>query len=70
MTEAQLKAYLENLGRDSFAGHRYNLLQHNCNNFTDVVCKYLTGQGLPQHILDLPQNFMNSPAFETFRSVV
>ena len=65
--EATLKRYLEDLGRDRFAGVRYNLLEHNCNNFTEVVCRYLTGNGLPTHILDLPRKFMESPAFATFK---
>ena len=34
---------------------RYDLLNHNCNNFSHETCQFLTGKGIPQHILDLPR---------------
>lgn len=33
-----------------WAGPRYDLLTHNCNHFTDAVCKRLTGSGIPSWI--------------------
>ena len=34
---------------------RYDLLNHNCNNFSHETAQFLTGRGIPQHILDLPR---------------
>jgi len=38
----------------------YNLLEHNCNNFSHELATILVGKGIPQHILDLPKEVMNS----------
>jgi hypothetical protein len=39
----------------------YNLMKHNCNNFSDEVCQFLVGSGIPEHILRLPEEVMSSP---------
>ncbi|KAI9922658.1 hypothetical protein PsorP6_000873 [Peronosclerospora sorghi] len=39
----------------------YDLLRHNCNNFSDDVSKFLVGSGIPQYIIDLPNEALNSP---------
>ena len=44
--------YLEGLRRDRFQGHRYSLLDHNCNNFSEEVARFLTGRGIPSYILE------------------
>ena len=38
----------------------YELFQHNCNNFTNELANFLTGKGIPQEILDLPNDVLNS----------
>merc|ERR1712047_13059 len=66
MGETQIDAgmfmeYLQAQGRDQFRGDRYDLLNHNCNNFSHETCQFLTGKGIPQHILDLPREVMSTP---------
>jgi len=66
MGETQIDAgmfmeYLQAQGRDRFRGDRYDLLNHNCNNFSHETCQFLTGKGIPQHILDLPREVMSTP---------
>ncbi|PUZ38666.1 hypothetical protein GQ55_9G214900 [Panicum hallii var. hallii] len=39
----------------------YNLLSHNCNNFSDEAAQFLAGAKLPSYILELPNEVMNSP---------
>ncbi|KAI5072735.1 hypothetical protein GOP47_0012841 [Adiantum capillus-veneris] len=39
----------------------YNLLQHNCNNFSEEVSQFLCGVGIPEFILKLPEEAINSP---------
>ena len=44
-----------------FTMHTYNLLRHNCNNFSDEIANFLVGEGIPRHILDLPDEVMSTP---------
>jgi len=39
----------------------YNVLTHNCNNFTDAVSKFALGSGIPEEIVTLPQRVMATP---------
>jgi len=39
----------------------YSLLRHNCNHFSDCVCKFLTGKGLPARILNQAEEFLATP---------
>lgn len=43
-----------------FRGTTYNLLQHNCNNFTDELAQFLCGKGIPSYILDLPSEILST----------
>jgi hypothetical protein len=40
---------------DRFTANTYNVLNNNCNNFTNEVSLLLLGQGIPQDIVDLPK---------------
>merc|ERR1712241_1248275 len=53
-----LTDYLKNIGQGEFHGSRYDLFNHNCNNFSSSLTKYLGVQDIPQHILDLPRKVM------------
>ena len=44
-----------------FTMHTYNLLRHNCNNFSNEIANFLVGSGIPQHILDLPDEVLSTP---------
>ncbi|KAG6577970.1 putative peptidase [Phytophthora cinnamomi] len=44
-----------------FTDATYDLLRHNCNNFSDEAARFLVGSGIPQYILDLPNEALNSP---------
>ncbi|KAI4963184.1 hypothetical protein ZWY2020_017025 [Hordeum vulgare] len=39
----------------------YSLLTHNCNNFTNEVAQFLVGAGIPDYILNLPNEVLSSP---------
>lgn len=43
-----------------FTMHTYNLLRHNCNNFSNEVANFLVGSSIPQHILDLPDEVLST----------
>ena len=44
-----------------FTQATYNVLKHNCNNFTNECAFFLMGQGIPKDIIDLPEQFLNTP---------
>lgn len=44
-----------------FGPLHYDLLDNNCNNFSNEVSQMLTGCGIPDHILSLPSEFRTSP---------
>ena len=52
---------MRGLKKDRYRGDRYSLLDHNCNNFSDEVSRFLTGQGIPSYILELPEKVKKSP---------
>jgi hypothetical protein len=44
-----------------FTEFTYNILTHNCNNFTDTAAQFLLGSGIPADIISLPERVMASP---------
>eukprot|EP00092_Neocalanus_flemingeri_P006784 GFUD01007327.1.p1 GENE.GFUD01007327.1~~GFUD01007327.1.p1 ORF type:complete len:483 (+),score=120.10 GFUD01007327.1:136-1449(+) len=61
INEALFQDYLRTQSQDRFRGDRYDLLRHNCNNFSHEAAQFLVGKGIPQHILDLPNEIMATP---------
>jgi len=59
-TLAEFEAFLDSI-RPRFRMQDYNLLSHNCNNFTDECSKFLVGKGIPQDIIDLPNRALATP---------
>ncbi|CAG8155709.1 unnamed protein product [Penicillium salamii] len=39
----------------------YDLFLHNCNNFTQDFSMFLVGKSIPEHIINLPQTFLETP---------
>lgn len=52
--------YLEEIS-PRYTAESYNLLAHNCNNFSNEVAQFLVGKGIPDYILQLPNEVLNSP---------
>lgn len=44
-----------------FTQETYDLFRNNCNNFTDECAQFLTGTGIPRHIIDLPLEVLKTP---------
>ncbi|XP_022647595.1 uncharacterized protein LOC111259977 isoform X2 [Varroa jacobsoni] len=53
--------YIFELGESSFKESAYDLFRHNCNTFTQEVAQFLTGRSIPQEILDLPEEILDTP---------
>lgn len=52
--------YLQEISPRYSAG-TYNLLSHNCNNFSNEVAQFLVGATIPDFILNLPNEIISSP---------
>ena len=44
-----------------FTGQTYNVLNHNCNHFTQAAAEFLTGSGIPDHIVNQAQIALAGP---------
>ncbi|XP_011016282.1 PREDICTED: desumoylating isopeptidase 1 [Populus euphratica] len=52
--------YLQEIS-SRYSAETYSLLTHNCNNFSNEVAQFLVGVTIPEYILLLPNEVMNSP---------
>lgn len=43
-----------------FRGSTYNLINHNCNNFSNDLAQFLCGATIPTYILDLPNEVLST----------
>ncbi|XP_057657437.1 uncharacterized protein LOC130894568 isoform X2 [Diorhabda carinulata] len=62
--------YLNGLSETTYAGCTYNLLHHNCNNFSEEIAQFLCGTSIPKYILDLPNEVLNSNLAANLLSLV
>ncbi|KAI3678720.1 hypothetical protein L6452_38023 [Arctium lappa] len=44
-----------------YTAETYSLLRHNCNNFSNEIAQFLVGASIPEYIVNLPNEVMNSP---------
>jgi len=66
LPEDVFQEYLRGLEQDTFTANKYNLLKHNCNNFSDELSQFLCGNSIPSYILDLPNEILNTPFGQQF----
>ncbi|KAF8394128.1 hypothetical protein HHK36_020334 [Tetracentron sinense] len=52
--------YLQEIS-SRYTAETYSLLSHNCNNFSNEVSQFLVGAAIPDYILQLPNEVINSP---------
>jgi hypothetical protein len=52
--------YLEEIS-PRYTAESYSLLTHNCNNFSNEAANFLVSKGIPEYILQLPNEVMSSP---------
>lgn len=68
-TQAELGEYLRSINH-LFTQRTYNLITNNCNNFADNICRFLTGHGIPEHIVDLPRIVFSTPGGAMLRPMI
>eukprot|EP00020_Sapocribrum_chincoteaguense_P003946 CAMPEP_0170751554 /NCGR_PEP_ID=MMETSP0437-20130122/11512_1 /TAXON_ID=0 /ORGANISM="Sexangularia sp." /LENGTH=565 /DNA_ID=CAMNT_0011090595 /DNA_START=123 /DNA_END=1817 /DNA_ORIENTATION=- len=59
--EELLRDFLGGLAQSSFSATSYNLIQNNCNHFTNEVSTFLVGHGIPADIVGLPERLLATP---------
>ncbi|ORX55181.1 DUF862-domain-containing protein [Hesseltinella vesiculosa] len=61
--------YIDNQ-RSLYTAEKYHLLDFNCNTFSNDVCQFLTGESIPNHITELPAEFMNTPLGQSLMPMI
>lgn len=56
--------------RPRFRMQDYDLLTHNCNNFTNECSLFLLGKAIPQDIIDLPNRALSTPLGQMIRPAI
>eukprot|EP01031_Cornospumella_fuschlensis_P027603 gene27603-33336_t len=68
-TQNELEAYLRSIS-SQFTSMTYDLINNNCNNFSDTVSRFLLGQGIPSYIIDLPRTVFSTPGGAMLRPMI
>lgn len=68
-TQDEFLVFLSSVS-SQFSMNSYHLLDNNCNNFSDACTRFLLGRSIPQYILDLPAEAMNSPLGPMIRPII
>ena len=61
--------YVETM-RSEYNPSTYSLLSKNCNNFSNDFATFLTGHGIPEDILNLPQEVLSTPLGAAIRPFI
>lgn len=72
-TTSKSMSELENFLRTiqhRFTNATYDLINNNCNHFANVVCQFLTGHGIPDHIVNLPSIVFSTPGGMMLRPMI
>ena len=56
--------------RPQFNPSTYSLLSHNCNNFSNELSMFLTGHGIPEDIVGLPDEVLSTPFGQMIRPFI
>ena len=60
MEKDMFESYLKSIDND-FTPESYNVINHNCNHFTDAALFFLTGKNLPNPILKQHEQILSTP---------
>jgi len=69
-TQPELIAYLQSVSHQ-YTQQTYDLINNNCNNFSDCLCRFLLGgRGIPTEIVDLPRIVFSTPGGAMLRPMI
>lgn len=63
------ESYLKEID-SQFTMNNYDLLNHNCNHFTDTALFFLTGKNLPDSILKQHEDILSTPMGQMFKPML
>jgi thiol-disulfide isomerase/thioredoxin len=72
ITEIPLDLFKEFIStmRNVWTADKYHLLDNNCNSFSDELCNFLVGRGIPKNITGLPSEFLETPLGKMLRPMI
>lgn len=68
-SQAELESYLRSISLQ-YTQATYDLINHNCNNFSNAVSIFLLSTGIPTHIVDLPRIVFSTPGGMMLRPMI
>lgn len=68
-SQAEFEQFLRSI-RHRFTQATYDLINNNCNNFSNEVAIFLIGRGIPSHIVDLPRIVFSTPGGAMLRPMI
>jgi hypothetical protein len=70
-TSAELEAYINASLVSEYNEATYQFLNHNCNNYSDAVSKFLLdGKGIPNNIVNMAQEALSEPKAQPIRMMI
>lgn len=68
-TQSELESYLRSINHQ-YTQQTYDLINNNCNNFSNTVAMFLLNIGIPTHIVDLPRIVFSTPGGMMLRPMI
>lgn len=68
--QEELHALIVNELKPLFCRESYDVILHNCNHFSDRICRWLTGTALPEEVSRQPEKFMQCFATRAARPLL
>ncbi|KAJ9466552.1 putative endo-beta-N-acetylglucosaminidase [Diplonema papillatum] len=69
-TQAEFEAFNAELQRTTFGPDDYNLIERNCNHYTDAALFFLTGQRVPEKVSAMTATIFGSPLGRIAKQVI
>lgn len=70
VTQAEFSRFLTREMLTKYTSDNYDVLTNNCNCFCEDVVRFLTGNGIPDEILNMPQQVMHTPGARILRPLL
>ncbi|KAI5181612.1 desumoylating isopeptidase 1 [Nematocida sp. AWRm80] len=68
ITETELNDYIKSI-YSRYSHDKYDILDNNCNHFTNHILEYLVDKQVPEYIMNLSEHIKNTPFAELIRSM-
>ena len=67
--EEMFRDFLQEI-TDRFSFNTYNVIQNNCNHFTNEVSNFLLGKDIPHSVLKQAEDLINTPIGQMIRPML